>query len=323
MEFRRVSDKLEVHEALPTANFKENFSSNQSATQYRILLSRMGFILQLINTPSSFFSSQNWVCFHLVSLITATVFSPMILESDVEYLQQCIEKFLRCYSELYGGHFPNKFHHLIHLPRSILLHGPLSFVAAMPFERKLADIHPQIKSRKNVILQIVNAFKHQMTIYLTELESSNMPEFSKISSLGILLTAAKLKKNYKHLTKYEHLLPDNCKVYLSIREHGSFFSNSLVVNMCVPETNWLSNLKPISLWEILVVYSVRNTLFLLMKKLEVVKLCSEILAYEVKDSSNPLYDTIECKYLRSKTFSCHIINNKKYVFVDSLPIKRF
>ena len=91
---------------------------------FDLLISKMGLNFHIISVPSHYCDTKNWQCFELLSRITATVFSPHLLLSDVDYLELCIEKFLQLFSELYSGSFPNKFHHLIHIPSLIIKNGP-------------------------------------------------------------------------------------------------------------------------------------------------------------------------------------------------------
>ena len=321
--FRSHADRLEIHESLPLANFSTAFSANQTATQYRLILSRLGFILHLIDTPESFFETPNWRCLEMLSRITSTVLSPSLLNSDIEYLKKTIEKFLQLYSSLYTSNFPNKFHHLIHIPRSILLNGPPRYVSAMRFERKLGEIHPKINSRKNIISQLVNSFKYQMSIFLTKTDEYSKDQF-QLSKRGTDLAVAKNNKLYDAILTQDVLsyLPNNCRIHLSIRELGCFFASGLVVTTSVPTSNWLSKAKPIDLWKIEVVFTYKDVLYIAVRKLICSNYCTEMLAYEVETSQLEL-NTIECYNLKSKTFSMHTIGGKSYVFIDSLPIKKF
>ena len=324
LKFRKQSDRLENHEALPSANFTLNFTSNQSATQYRILLSRMGLILKNINVPSVFFQSPNWKCFELLHRITSSLFSPFLLVSDVSYIEQCIEKFLSLYSSLYQNSFPNKFHHLIHIPSSLLTNGPLRFVAAMPFERRLSDIHLSIKSRKSIITQIANCFKHQMTHFVNNLKMNSKTSFD-LSSKGIQLHTARNDKRYSDTltTNVVSHLPANCKIHLSLRHFGCFLAKGLAISCNTPEKNWLSNSHPIVLWEITVVFNHEKQIFMLLSNLKVIRYCPEMLAYEVTNGDRSYNKIISSSSLQSKTFSIHQVGSSKYVFVDSLPIKKF
>ena len=174
MMFRKTADSLEKHRNLPVANFGDKFTTNQTASQFRTLISRFGYICHLAKLPTAFFQSEQFLLYTCFAKIVSYLNSPNLHRTDTDILENLIARFIKGYAKLYGTkEVKNKFHHLIHYPRSISSYGPALFTNTLIYERTLRKIKPMIRGRKNIIGQIAIASAFQSTWFIDSLREMN------------------------------------------------------------------------------------------------------------------------------------------------------
>ena len=152
-QFCKSADAREKYIGLPIASFRDDFTVNLSASQMRVLLSRISVIMSFVKPqlPPSFYNSPEWRVVINLSRIVSFLLSPVLLDDDVDLLENLILKFLESYSSRYGSdEFKNKFHHLIHYPNNIRKYGPSRYACTMPYERSLSKISKAIHSKKTL-----------------------------------------------------------------------------------------------------------------------------------------------------------------------------
>ena len=117
-EFRKTADRLEKHHSLPLPTFRDNnFTCHQTASQWRILCTRLPFIMKKtrVGAHESFFQSEQYQNFLYLIRMLAIAASPILTPDDINQFQIISEKYLKTTADLYGADaVKNKLHHTMH-----------------------------------------------------------------------------------------------------------------------------------------------------------------------------------------------------------------
>ena len=321
----------EKYRNLPVPTFGPNFTANQTASQFRTIVTRFGFICGLVSPklPRAFFASENFDVFTRFSKIISYLNSPVLLRYDTMVLEGLVSRFLNGYAKLYGSsEIKNKFHHLLHYPSAIAGFGPSLYTNTMLHERTLRKIKPMIRGRKNIIKQISTAAAFQTYWYLETLEKSQDTPIAggKLYFLNAKSSSSHLKKTLSSLDQnIANQIPSNASIHKSIRHRGSFYFQGGAVCLAIIENGWLSD--SIATATIELVYSYENQVFLVLRNMVFKCYQPNMVAIEVKHSNDKPYiiNASSLSVQRSFSIKTVICDNtvKTFVILDSLPYKLY
>ena len=348
--FSALADPLEKHRGIPVPSFGQNFSTNQTASQFRTLVSRFGFICHLVKPqlPKTFFQSKNFQAFSKFAKIVSYLHSPILIRGDLAVLESLIANFLKEYKALYGSQeIKNKFHHLIHYPRAMDEYEPSMHTNTLAHERTLRKIKPMIRGRKEILKQIATAASFQAQWHLDLLEERNNCLLSgqQVSKLRTK-SKSKMATLFSNLPKeLSNVIPDHAVLHKNIRHSGGYFFVSGVVCRDEPSNDWLR--KNITFSEIVVIFSCREKLFLVVRDLVFKGYYADFMSAEVERTNSQLYIIPANDLTVRRTFSMKCIRfckrmkktlistvdktcanssnsqKKLIVIIDSLPYKLY
>ena len=343
VRFCKLSDAKEKYLGLPIPNFRDDFTINLSASQLRVLISRLPFIISQIapKLPIQFYETEEWKIVILFSRIISFLFAPILLDDDIDLLEHLIAKFLERYSKRYGSsEFKNKFHHLIHYPNSIRMYGPSRYACTLPNERSLSKIAKNVHSRKNPLKQAMEHLKFQTIWYVRKANNFNI-----LPSVGVCVDKAiKSKKHSRILIdSVASLIPNDTYLISPLEYLGCFFAPGLIICQNSPIPGWLTatsviDKKAFDFWMIKALFV--STTNAGNRKLGLVCMKLRNNGYVPQFGGISVILTDEHKVIQAenleilKSFSMHKIRNPappsllspsprflNIVFVDSLPFK--
>ena len=322
-KFNGNADALEKYNCLPLPNARyiaksKSFACDGTAAQTRTLLTRLPYILNLVNLthPELFFRSKHFKYFSLLVKISSFVHATCLHYCDVRDLKLLISKFLTLHVEILSSSNNNvkryvkpKAHHLIHYPDLTFQNGPLRYSSTLCHERSMAKYKLTIHSHLNPTFQIANAMRFQMLTYA----NSCFEFFSYIDNKTTDLS----KYTFPNVQ-----LPQSAIVHKKLKFHGMMLASGLAVLSDMPSATWLTQSNPPSFCQIKLVYSVLDNIFLVLQDMKVVTFLRNFMAYEVQYTTK--FYVMEIKNLPIlKTFSIHEFNEKMLLFPDSLPFKEY
>ena len=357
-KFIKSADALEKHRNLPVPNFGHNFTCNQTASQYRTLITRFAFISHLVEPklPNAFYATENFQVFSRFSKIISYLNSPLLHRNDMFVMENLIENFLKSYAKLYGAsEMKNKHHHLIHYPTSMMSYGPAFHNNTMIHERTLRKIKPMIRGRKGklfsiieiyffntsyfqgIIKQIAVAASFQSFWFLESMTLKNDRLFvgQAIGSLRNSKSRSSISKNFSSLPMaVTQQIPDNAILHKNIRHLGALFFQNGVVCEEKAESGWLDG--NLNLSEVISIFSIDQKLYLVLKKLIFIRFRPDFIGVEVeRDAKETLrilpvaclspcrcFSMKTCK-IKSDSASCNAAKHVNIAILDALPYKLY
>lgn len=188
-----------------------------------------------------------------------------------------------------------------------------SFHSTMAFERALGGVKDDIHSYKNPVAQAMNAGRFQSMWYEDDLEKT-----APAAVTGKPKLLQPLLANYNVPSSLS--LPEEVIVHSSIRYNGTFFAPGLAVISSQPVKGWFDDKKFPTFEQIILVYSIEEKLYLLLRRLNIEELSRRYVCLKSTVSSDFSVKEIDSLPV-VKTFSVHRLAFKYFIIVDCLPLK--
>ena len=194
--------------------------SHWKATEFRLFLLYVGPVVLFDCLPQ-----RQYANFLSLSVAIRLCLSSNVCSSLIDYAERLLSHFVETFSIIYGeSQLVYNVHGLLHLVDDVRRYGPLDNVSAFKFENYLGILKTKVRSRFNVVAQIVRRIREEETISHSAHKTllDHFPETA--DAFKILHNDGPIPVAYRQFRQY--------KQYRST-SNGLFISTSNGDNCCI------------------------------------------------------------------------------------------